>query len=108
MVASRWCWVADGGAALLGSAIAGFHGGAVLGNAIAVFHGGAVFLRSGQTHCKGGFHWVADGGAVLLWNAIAGFHRGAVLLGNVIAGGQAHCNGGFQAALGCRWWGAVI
>ena len=30
MVASRWCWVADGGAMLLGNVIRGFHGGAVL------------------------------------------------------------------------------
>ena len=30
MVASRWCWVADGGAVLSGNVIAGFHGGAVL------------------------------------------------------------------------------
>ena len=27
MVASRWCWVADGGAVLLGNVIRGFHGG---------------------------------------------------------------------------------
>ena len=32
----RWCWAADGGAVLLGNAIAGFHGGAVfLGNVMA-------------------------------------------------------------------------
>ena len=30
MVASRWCWVVDGGAVLLGNAIRGFHGGAVI------------------------------------------------------------------------------
>ena len=30
MVGSRWCWVAGGGAVLLGNVIAGFHGGAVL------------------------------------------------------------------------------
>ena len=47
MVASRWCWFGDGGAVLLGNAIAGFHGGAVLlGNAIAGFHGGAVLLAN--------------------------------------------------------------
>ena len=35
-MASRWCWVADGGAMLLGNAIAVFHGGAVLlGNVMA-------------------------------------------------------------------------
>ena len=44
-VASRWCWVADGGAVLLGNAIRGFHGGVVLlGNGIPGFHGGPVFL----------------------------------------------------------------
>ena len=42
-VASRWCWVADGGAVLLGNGSAGFHGGAVLlGNGIPGFHGGPV------------------------------------------------------------------
>ena len=40
-LASRWCWVADGGAVLLGNGSAGFHGGAVLlGNGIPGFHGG--------------------------------------------------------------------
>ena len=29
MVGCRWCWVADGGAVLLGNGRAGFHGGAV-------------------------------------------------------------------------------
>ena len=29
MVGSRWCYVADGGAVLLGNAIEGFHGGAL-------------------------------------------------------------------------------
>ena len=44
-VASRCCWVADGGAVLLGNAIKGFHGGAVLlGNGIPSFHGGPVLL----------------------------------------------------------------
>ena len=34
VVVSRWHWLADGGALLLGNAIEGFHGGAVLlGNA---------------------------------------------------------------------------
>ena len=48
-VASRWCWVADGDAVLLGNVIRGFHGGAVLlGNSIAGFHGGAVW----ESHCK--------------------------------------------------------
>ena len=38
--------MADGGAVLLGNAIAGFHGGAVLlGN----------FIAGGPTHCNGGF-----------------------------------------------------
>ena len=47
MVASRWCWVVDGGAVLLGNVIRGFHCGAVLlGNLI-------------------GWCLVADGGAVL-------------------------------------------
>ena len=60
-VASRYCWVADGGAVLLGNVIRGFHGGAVLlGNGIAGFYyGGPVFLRnliaSGSTHWNGGF-----------------------------------------------------
>ena len=45
MVASRWCWVADGGAVLLGNVIRGFYGGAVLvGNGIPGFHGGPVLL----------------------------------------------------------------
>ena len=45
MVASRCCWVADGGAVLLENVIRGFHGGAVLlGNGIPGFHGGPVFL----------------------------------------------------------------
>ena len=78
-VASRWCWVADGGAVLLGNGMAGFHGGAVLlGNGIGGFHGGAVFLGNGMA----GFH----GGAVLLGNGIGGFYGGAVLLGNGMAG----------------------
>ena len=46
MVGSRWCWVVDGGAVLLGNGIAGFHGGAVLLG---------IPLVGGQTHCKGGF-----------------------------------------------------
>ena len=45
MVACRGCWIADGGAVLLGNKIRGFHGGAVLlGNGIAGFHGGPVLL----------------------------------------------------------------
>ena len=45
MVASRCCWVADGGAVLLENVIRGFHGGAVLlGNGIPGFHGGPVLL----------------------------------------------------------------
>ena len=45
MVSSRCCWVADGGAVLLGNAIRGFHGGAVLlGNGVPAFHGGSVLL----------------------------------------------------------------
>ena len=52
MVASRCCWVADGGAVLLGNVIRGFHGGAVLlGNGIPGFHGGPVFL--GNLHASG-------------------------------------------------------
>ena len=44
MVASRWRWVADGGAVLLGNVIRGFHGGAVLlGNGIPGFHGGRCY-----------------------------------------------------------------
>ena len=40
MVASRCCWVADGGAVLLGNVIRGFHGGAMLlGNLIEVLLG---------------------------------------------------------------------
>ena len=43
MAASRCCWVADGGAVLLGNVVKGFHGGAVLlGNGIPGFHGGPV------------------------------------------------------------------
>ena len=43
MVASRWRWVADGGAVLLGNGSAGFPGGAVLsGNGIPGFHRGPV------------------------------------------------------------------
>ena len=45
MVASRCCWIADGGAVLSGNGCAGFHGGAVLlGNGIPAFHGGPVLL----------------------------------------------------------------
>ena len=44
-MASRGCWVADGGAVLLGNGSAGFHGGAVLlGNGVPAFHGGSVLL----------------------------------------------------------------
>ena len=44
-VASRRCWVVDGGAVLLGNVIRGFHGGAVLvGNRIPGFHGGPVLV----------------------------------------------------------------
>ena len=115
MVGSRWCWVVDSGAVLLGNVIAGFHGGAVLlGNVI----------PDDQTQCNGGFQVVLawrwrrcvfrkfiagfHGGAVLSGNAIEGFHGAAVLLGNVIARGQTHCNGGLQVALGCRWCRGVI
>ena len=46
MVASRCCWVADGGAVLLGNVISGFHGGAVLlGNGIVVKRNGMVASR---------------------------------------------------------------
>ena len=47
MVAFRCCWVADGGAVLLGNGNAGFHGGAVLlGNGISAFHAGPVLLEN--------------------------------------------------------------
>ena len=47
MVASRCCWVADGGAVLLGNVMKSFHGGAVLlWNGIPGFHGGPVLLRN--------------------------------------------------------------
>ena len=50
MVASTCCWVADGGAVLLGNVIRDFHGGAVFsGNGIAGFFGGPNFRES---HCK--------------------------------------------------------
>ena len=49
MVGVRWCWVADGGAVLLGNAIRSFHGGAVLlGNLI------DVVLGCGWWRCAGG------------------------------------------------------
>ena len=49
MVASKWCWVADGGAVLFGNAIRGFHGGAVLlGNLI------EVVLGCGWWRCASG------------------------------------------------------
>ena len=48
MVASRWRWIVDGGAVLLGNAIAGFHGDAVLlGNVIAGCRVVMVASRSG-------------------------------------------------------------
>ena len=48
-MASRCCWVADGGAVLLGNVIRGFHGGAVLlGNLIEVALGGAVLGGSAR------------------------------------------------------------
>ena len=41
----RWCWVADGGAMLMGNVIRGLHIGMVLlGNVIAGFHVGPVLL----------------------------------------------------------------
>ena len=70
LVASGRRWVADGGAVLVGNAIAGFHGGAVLsGNAIEGFHGAAVLLGM-SLHvvkrivmgCR--LLWVAGGAAV--------------------------------------------
>ena len=48
MVASRCCWVADGGAVLLGNVIRGFHGG-----------GGVI----GEWHCR--FEWWLPGVAGL-------------------------------------------
>ena len=44
-MASRWSWVMDDGAVLLGYEIRGFHGGmGLLGNIIADFHGDKVLL----------------------------------------------------------------
>ena len=62
MVVSRWRWVADGGAVLLGNAIEGFHGGAVL---LRNASGGC------QTHCNHNYkRRVADDAAVSLGNSI--------------------------------------
>ena len=75
MVGSRWCWVADGRAVLLGNAIAGFHG-----------VGGRCYW--GISLQLGGFQWccVGDGGAVFLENATAGFYG----VGGVIE--ESHCS----------------
>ena len=44
-MASRWYWVADDGAVLLGNGSVDFHGGVVLlGNGIPGFHGNPVLL----------------------------------------------------------------
>ena len=52
MVASRCCWIADGGAVSLGNAIRGFHGGAVLlGNGIPALHGGPVLFGNLIANC---------------------------------------------------------
>ena len=51
-MASRWCWVADGGVVLLGNGSASFHGSVVLlGNGIPGFYGGPVL--SGNFIVKG-------------------------------------------------------
>ena len=60
MVASRWCWVADGGAVILRNVIAGSRGGAVfLGNVIAGDQTllGCRWWRGiiGECHCR--FPW---------------------------------------------------
>ena len=104
-VASRWRWVADGGAVLLGNAIAGFHGGAVFfGNVIA----------GGATDCNGGSQ-VAVG---CRWWCVCVFRECHLQIFCVfkechcrfpckrwrgvvgIAGSQTHCKGGLQVALG--------
>ena len=47
MVASRWCWIADGSAMLLGNGSVAIHGGVVLlRNGIAGLYGGLVLLEN--------------------------------------------------------------
>ena len=102
MVAWRWCWVADGGAVLLGNGSAAFHDGAVVCEMLCFTIETAVGGCEGR-RCETAvaamvaygrlcspivgsvLHWevqsqvvkrIVDGGAVLLGNGSAGFHGG--------------------------------
>ena len=121
MVGSRRRPVADGGALLLGNAIAGFYGGAVLvGNQMQVSMaalccwGMPVEVAKRVEMVGSRWRWVADGCTLSLGNAIAGldgaamagFHGVAVLLVNasvakriVMVGSRWHWDGGGCALL---------